>query len=176
MKSNQRHGIIQRQQGIGLIEVLVALLLLAIGVVGFAGLQVRAIAATSEAFQRSQAMILARDMGERIRVNSIQSARTIYLTESSWTGTSYSGTCISLACTPDNLARYDIAQIKLLAATIGPNGQARMQVCPSNTAIHCLYVSWNETQPINATSVNDAACTFNGSFQSGSNCIMLETY
>jgi len=40
------HDPIQSQQGVGLVEVLVALLLLAIGVVGFAGLQVRAISAT----------------------------------------------------------------------------------------------------------------------------------
>lgn len=57
------------QQGVGMIEVLVALLLLAIGVIGFAALQLRAVDATNEALSRVQAMNLARDLAERIRIN-----------------------------------------------------------------------------------------------------------
>ena len=57
------------QNGVGLMEVLVALLLLAIGVLGFSVLPVRAIDASQEASDRSVAMNLARDLSERIRIN-----------------------------------------------------------------------------------------------------------
>ena len=58
-----------KQQGVGLIEVLVALLILAIGVMGFIALQYRAIEATAESGSRIQAINLARDLAERMRVN-----------------------------------------------------------------------------------------------------------
>jgi type IV pilus assembly protein PilV len=176
MIRSTQHDPRQCQQGVGLVEVLVALLLLAIGVVGFAGLQVRAISATSEAFQRSQAMVLARDVSERIRVNNSDAARAIYANNSKWTGVMSSANCLSIFCSAVQLAEYDITQVRLLAKTIGPNGQVQMQDCPSNLARHCLYVSWNDTAPKNATSTDDTACTLNGSFQPNSNCVMLETY
>lgn len=59
----------KHQAGVGMIEVLVALLLLAVGILGFTALQLRAVEATNEAMKRIQAMNIARDFAERIRVN-----------------------------------------------------------------------------------------------------------
>lgn len=176
----QTPRVISSQQGIGLVEVLVALLLLAIGVIGFAGLQVRAVSATNEAFQRGQAMVLARDMGERIRVNL--AARDFYNKTDNWQVgapqpiSTYSPNCVTSACTAQQLAQFDINEVRLMAIAIGANGQARMQTCPSNAALRCLYISWGNTQPQNATAADSTSCTLNGSFQPNSNCIMLETY
>ncbi|EYS16109.1 type IV pilus modification protein PilV [Acinetobacter baumannii 25569_7] len=61
--------MITSQKGAGLMEVLVALLLLSIAVLGFVALQVRAIAASTEAGQNIQAINIARDLAERMRVN-----------------------------------------------------------------------------------------------------------
>lgn len=58
-----------RQQGVGMIEVLVSLILLSIAVLGFSALQLRAVEATNEALNRVQAMNIARDFAERIRIN-----------------------------------------------------------------------------------------------------------
>jgi type IV pilus assembly protein PilV len=60
---------IQYQKGVGLVEVLVALLLLAVGVLGFTLLQVSALNSSIEASKRIQAMSLAKDIAERIRAN-----------------------------------------------------------------------------------------------------------
>ena len=57
------------QRGVGLVEVLVSLLLLAIGIVGFALLQMKALDASIEASKRIQAMSIAKDIAERIRAN-----------------------------------------------------------------------------------------------------------
>lgn len=166
------------QHGIGLIEVLVAMLLLAIGVVGFAGLQVRAVSATSEAFQRGQAMIIARDMGERMRANL--DARAVYTLETNWTTpatpTLPTPNCLMVNCTAAQMAIFDIYEIRTLAATVGVNGDARMSACAGNAGLSCLYIAWNDTKPVNATSSDTTSCTVNGSFQPASNCIMLETY
>ena len=59
----------KNQLGVGLVEVLVALVLLAIGVLGFTALQLRAVDATSEALTRSQATLILRGLTESIRAN-----------------------------------------------------------------------------------------------------------
>ena len=53
---------IKNQQGVGLVEVLVALLLLAVGVLGYSILQFRAIDASSEALTRSQGVLVLRSL------------------------------------------------------------------------------------------------------------------
>lgn len=57
------------QQGIALIEALIAMLIVAFGVLGFVGLQARTTVANMEGYQRSQALILVNDMAERINLN-----------------------------------------------------------------------------------------------------------
>lgn len=60
-----------RQRGALLIEVLIAVLICAFGLLGFAGMQVRATSAEFEAFQRSQALLLVEDMSNRINANRL---------------------------------------------------------------------------------------------------------
>lgn len=60
------HGV---QRGASLIEVLVTLVILAIGLLGLAGLQSRLQASEMEAYQRAQALILLDDMASRITTN-----------------------------------------------------------------------------------------------------------
>ena len=52
--------------GFSLIEVLISVVLLAIGLLGLAALQSRAAMASIEAYQRTQGLLLARDIGDRI--------------------------------------------------------------------------------------------------------------
>jgi len=70
------------QSGFGMMEVLVAMGVLAVGVLGFAALQVRASTATGESYFRSQAMAVAQDLAERIQANRGQ--RADYLVAASW--------------------------------------------------------------------------------------------
>ena len=55
------------QHGVGLIEVLVAVLLLSIAVLGFSALQVRAVSATDESLVRTKSMTLVRNLAEVMR-------------------------------------------------------------------------------------------------------------
>ena len=55
------------QCGVGLIEVLVALLVFAIGVVGMAGLQLRTISMSIDSTQRSVVIAKSQDLADRIR-------------------------------------------------------------------------------------------------------------
>lgn len=57
------------QRGVGMVEVLAALLVLAIGVLGYAGLQLRALKGATAAQTRVRAVMLARSALELMRVN-----------------------------------------------------------------------------------------------------------
>lgn len=61
---------IHRHQGVGLLEVLVALLVLSIGVLGALTLQLKALRYTASAAYTTQASFIAYDMLERMRANS----------------------------------------------------------------------------------------------------------
>jgi len=58
-----------QQKGFGLIEILIALLILAIGLLGMAALQTTSLQQTTGSQARTQAILLAEDMVERIRAN-----------------------------------------------------------------------------------------------------------
>lgn len=55
------------QQGVGLIEVLVAVLLLSVAILGFSALQVRAVSATDESLVRTKSLTLVRNLAEVMR-------------------------------------------------------------------------------------------------------------
>ena len=65
----RRRTSTQGQRGFTLIEVLVTLVVVSVGLLGFAGLLTKSIAANRQAYMRSQASILAHDLGERMRAN-----------------------------------------------------------------------------------------------------------
>lgn len=64
----------QRQRGVLLIEVLVTLVIVALGLLGLAGMQVQIQRAELDAYQRSQALLLLEDMGNRIMTNRTNAA------------------------------------------------------------------------------------------------------
>lgn len=61
--------MLRTQQGVGLVEVLVALMLLAIAVLGFAAMQLTAIKATDESLMRTRALTVLRGAAEMMRAN-----------------------------------------------------------------------------------------------------------
>lgn len=62
------------QRGTSLIEVLVTIVILAIGLLGLAGLQARLQSSEMEAYQRAQALVLLNDMASRIATNRTNAA------------------------------------------------------------------------------------------------------
>lgn len=70
---------IKLQSGISLIEVLITILVLSVGLLGMAGLQIAAVQQNSSAGLRSQAITLAYDMADRVKVNKEGRARVANL-------------------------------------------------------------------------------------------------
>lgn len=97
-----------KTRGFTLIEVLVALLILAVGLLGVAGVQLLSMQQTANANLRTQATLHAQDMAERIRVNdnSLPEASVI----SSWQsalqrdlGAGSSGTAVAVGTDAFNI-------------------------------------------------------------------------
>jgi type IV pilus assembly protein PilV len=66
------------QCGTSLVEVLVTIVIVAIGLLGLAGMQSRLQASELESYQRAQALLLLQDMGSRISTN--RASATDYVT------------------------------------------------------------------------------------------------
>lgn len=164
------------QKGVGLIEILVALLVLAIGILGFIALQYRSVEATSEAINRVQAMNIARDMAERIRAN--RDGLSTYKTETSTAANQSASTknCMTSTCSATELADFDVSQATTKAATLGMT--MNMFSCPGNqdesNGRNCIYVAWGDTSATEGTTEGD--CANDMIYSSVSTCVIMETY
>lgn len=74
------NSIYIQQSGATLLEVLITIVILAVGLLGLAGLQTRLQSSEMEAYQRAQALVLINDMASRITTN--RNAAASYITAS----------------------------------------------------------------------------------------------
>ena len=93
--------------GFSLVELLVAILVLAVGLTGLAGMQIVGIRHNLSAYHRSIATQLAYDMADRMRSNPVGAASHLYQSLGPDTNAKL---CESLtkACTPAELTAYDL--------------------------------------------------------------------
>ncbi len=113
-------GSPQKSAGFTLIEVLITFLVLAIGLLGLAGLQVNTLGNQFETYQRAQAVLLAEDMANRIRVDSI-AARAGDYADSDQYGLLAEADCTVIAA---SAARYLCEWNKALAgSSVEQSGQ-----------------------------------------------------
>ena len=175
------------QQGIGLIEVLVALLLLAVAVLGFSAMQITAIKATDETILRSQALSLMRGGAEMMRANpdGITSFRdalndtetSIPVDDDTITKDSCVTTGTTLkSCTVNQLAARDALALKAQASQSGV--KVRADICPATTTgqpLTCLIAAWGNTEPSFGTAANDCMKE-TGDYNIGVSCFVMEAY
>ena len=102
--------IASRQAGFTLIEVLIALLIIVLGLLGLAGMQVRMQQAEFESYQRTQALILLYDMVDRINVNR-ETASCFRVTTNAAAGTPFLGvgSTVAPACAASTTANNTMA-------------------------------------------------------------------
>lgn len=126
---NFEHGASRRRQaGVSLIEVLVSTLILAIGLVGVAGMQALALHNNQEAQMRSHASSLAYDLADRMRNNVAAANAGLYDPS---TATTVSACYTPSGCAMGDMARDDMQRwLANVAATL-PMGQGF--VCTDST-------------------------------------------
>lgn len=99
----------RRQAGIGLLEVLVAVILLSVGFLAAARMQVQGMRFSQDAYTLSQAKFMVLDMTERMRVNRDALKGDAYKAMTTRSGTS-NPACIAneTPCTPADIATADL--------------------------------------------------------------------
>ncbi|RZL15425.1 MAG: type IV pilus modification protein PilV [Pedobacter sp.] len=170
---------IKNQKGVGIVEVLVALLLLAVGVLGYVALQLRAVEASSEALNRSQALVVMRSVTESIRANV--AGQSFYPTAMQrytdyTTATAAPTSCLNSACTPSQLANYEAYESAKMAYEVGI--KVTMTDCPgvstASVKRQCIFGAWGNTA---ITSTSYANCMSNdGTYLPEARCVMMEAY
>jgi type IV pilus assembly protein PilV len=108
--------------GFSLLEVLVAMTLLALGVLGMGGLQLSVLRSQQDAQFRTEATLLAADLLERAIMNRGESYTLAFSAEPP-----LAPDCLSQPCTPPQLARFDLARWRALLAEALPEGNGAVQ-------------------------------------------------
>ena len=126
-------------RGFTLVEVLIALIIMSIGMLGIAGLYVHSMKAGSTSLFRHHAVTLAGDIADRIRANP--RAGGAYALR----GANYNCVGGGIDCTPAEMAANDIFLWDQQAATTLPNGA--VDIVFNNGVIPPTYqitVSWSQ--------------------------------
>jgi type IV pilus assembly protein PilV len=117
----------RRSRGVTMLEVLIAIFILTVGLLGLAGLQSQTQTSELEGYQRAQAIVLLQDMVDRINANRKNAAA--YVTASAL-GTA-SQDCTALTALADidkcqwNNALFGSSETKSGGATLGAMNSAR---------------------------------------------------
>jgi type IV pilus assembly protein PilV len=85
-------------RGFSMIEVLVSLLIIVLGLLGLAGLQVRMQQSEFESYQRAQALILLQDMVERVSLHRVTASCFDFTDPDAGTPFLGTATTIAIAC------------------------------------------------------------------------------
>ena len=137
------------QSGFTLIEILVAIVILSIGLLGVASLQVQGLKNNQSAYLRTQAAILAYDMADRMRTNP--SEADTYADFDTLGVVPPDPQCISndAGCSAQNLAFTDLFEwAERLngteeSAILLPDAQGTIDL--NDDGVFIITVSWNET-------------------------------
>lgn len=185
---------ISQQQGVGLVEVLVALLLLAVAVLGFSAMQMTAIKATDESLMRTRALTIMRGGAETMRANSGGTSAFKTAVNGSTDSITIDGAAITKdscvknitgapaatdSCTINQLATRDGLLMKSYAFENDINIGLVPDGCPGtsgNQERQCFVASWGDTTATLSDSDVNACANANGTYKNGAECFIMEAY
>lgn len=173
----------QHQAGVGLIEVLVSLLILAVAILGFSAVQMNAMRTTDESILRSRAMTVMRSGAEVMRSNNQtisdfkQKLNDLNDDESDKVDIDDGDSCLKKACDPKELAEYDATVLYNYA--IDNEVRIDMHACSttsSNQDRQCMIVSWGETVPTFGSDEDVDCASDNRLYYPKATCFIMEAY
>jgi len=147
------------QSGFTLLEVLIALLVLSIGLLGLAALQTTGLRSNQMASMRTLATQFTYDITDRMRSNPVGVANGNYVVARTttpvntilpWTGTD----------NPTTIALADLTDWRANIANRLPQGTSDITVCDTTTVpactevTHIVTVYWNESRDTSTTTFN----------------------
>jgi type IV pilus assembly protein PilV len=138
----------KKHHGFTLIEVLIAMIILAGGLLGLAGLQATGLSNNQSAYNRSQATQLAYDITDRMRANPgmVANYLTAFMMPSAASCTTNNTPCTDCArttnpCTPAQLAVKDLYDWNRDLASTLPKGTGTITV---SGVVYTVTVNWDD--------------------------------
>ena len=138
-----------KQRGVSLIEVLITILLMSIGALGVAAMQIAGLQYNSGAAARTQASLLANDILDRIRSN-----RQIALSTAIYNTNGFQGgggiprppqSCYTNVCSANEMARYDQWAWLTQISSLLPSGQAEITFIEvDDQRIYSVTIQWRQ--------------------------------
>lgn len=127
-----------KEQGFGLVESLVALVVVSVGMIGIAALYGQGLSASRTALYRTQAVNLASDMADRIRLNRMAGP--------AYEGAAADNNCepAGVSCTPAQMAAHDLWVWGNDLAQQLPNGNGAVDYTPAVSPLYTIVVRWQE--------------------------------
>ncbi len=128
------------RRGFSLIEVLIALIVMSVGMLGIAGLYVQSMQAGRTSMFRHNAVTLAGDVADRMRANPAAGATYT-------AGVGANNNCVAggIDCSPTEMAQHDIELWQQQATNTLPNGSVQITVDNGTTPpTYDIVVSWDE--------------------------------
>jgi type IV pilus assembly protein PilV len=142
MNSKNKKPVRRQQKGFSLVEVLIALVVLSVGMLGIAGLYVQGIQAGRTSMFRHHAVTIAGDVADRIRANP--TAAIAYVAAAGADNNCVLG---GVNCSPAEMAANDILSWQDQADSTLPDGTVTIVLTPAAGVVPPTYriiVSWNE--------------------------------
>ncbi len=144
------------QSGFTLIEVLITLVVFAVGLLGLAALQIRAMQFVHDAYIHSQAQVLAYDALDRIRANRIEA---MSLTTANYVLTfdddpAAPGTnCATTNCTATQMAQFDLFEWRQILQLHMPQGKGAISFSDPATGrrIYTIEIRWLDDRTTTVT-------------------------
>jgi type IV pilus assembly protein PilV len=129
-----------KQNGFTMIELLIALLILAVGLFGMASLMMTSMKSNQSAAMRSQASWLAYDIVERMRLNSAVATSSDSYEIAAATDAPLDPGCKANGCSPNNVAVLDLNEWKTQLGQAALTGS----VDRAGTNAYTIVISWQE--------------------------------
>lgn len=162
-QSFRRISLRHQQSGVSLLESLVALLVLALGVLGMLGVQLKSLSDNQSATQRAIATRLAEDLFERIKA-SPQGLGGVtvntYSVGGAWAALAApaaAANCLSNPCSATQQAAFDLWRWQTTVRETLPGGNATTFISPSDPEQLGVMVAWRlrQTDLSTTTAAND---------------------
>lgn len=141
-----RHRPLHRSQGTGLLEVMIAVLLLSGGVLAMSLLHANSFKYTKMAQFRGVATQLAFELADRMRANAIGATTGAYTLTATYSSTAPAVTvpaCANAAaCTALEMAAIDLAEMRNTARQALPGGGLRVTQDAAESNVINVWVIW----------------------------------
>jgi len=149
------------QRGFSMLEILITLVIIAIALLGTAGLQVNAMRMNKGSQFRTQAIFLASDMAERMEANKAEAILGTYAVAATSAVGAAATNCAAAACNSAGLAAWDINQWGTSITNVLPQPSWSItQTVAGNPSTYSIVINWTDRSHVKSVASGGIVDTY----------------